>query len=160
MARPPGSTTAAVSLATCAFVTISPLEIQITPDPVPPLDPWTWTVMRLSRSVTAVRSPSIAGGLVSCVSPCPGTSASPRRPLADGHTHLCGRARAQNRRRDRPAGAPRSDDGLHVFGGADGGAVEGDQDVAEQNGRLRGGGERGGVCNQQTGPGPPFGATA
>src|SRR2546427_4163070 len=130
MARPPGSTTAAVSLATCAFVTISPLEIQITPDPVPPLDPWTWTVMRLSRSVTAVRSPSIAGGLVSCVSLCPGTSASPRRPLADGHTHLCGRARAQNRRRDRPAGAPRSDDGLHVFGGADGGAVEGDQDVA------------------------------
>src|SRR5881409_326408 len=155
MARPPGSTTAAVSLATCAFVTISPLEIQITPDPVPPLDPWTWTVMRLSRSVTAVRSPSIAGGLVSCVSLCPGTSASPLRPLADGHTHLCGRARAQNRRRDRRAGAPRSDDGLHVFRGADGGAVEGDQDVAEQNARLRGGAVGLDVDNEQSDLGRP-----
>src|SRR3989475_6292133 len=138
MARPPGSTTAARPRATCAFVTISPLEIQITPDPAPALDPWTWTVMRLSRPVIAVRSPSIPGR-VSCVSLCPGTSASPRRPLADSETHLRGRARAQNGRRDRRADAPRADDGLHVFGGADGGTVEGDQDVAEQNARLRGG---------------------
>src|SRR5256712_1024475 len=138
MARPPGSTTAARPRATCAFVTISPLEIQITPDPALALDPWTWTVMRLSRPVIAVRSPSIPGR-VSCVSLCPGTSASPRRPLADSDSHLRGRARAQNGRRDHRTDTPRADDGLHVFGGADGGAVEGDQDVAEQNARLRGG---------------------
>src|SRR5206468_11628118 len=57
---------------------------------------------------------------------------------------------AQNGRRDRRADAPRADDGLHVFGGADGGTVEGDQDVAEQNARLRGGAVGLDVDNEQS----------
>ena len=88
------------SRATCALVTISPLESQITPDPAPELPRpavITCTVERLSRSAT---SPNPSGGIMTS------GGAFPRRRLTSHEARRRGRSRRGHSCRGIPAPAP------------------------------------------------------